>query len=273
MEVFPELSRNPIGEPQAILPSSSSAISHTNTPPTTHRTLSSSSHTANCHTYSHTTDHPHHTNTTTPTTTSITTFTSIIYPKQPRLNKSKNPTHTTSTTTTSTTKHLRSKKRKSTQITIPKRHPPTLSPFISTKIRLKQHKKYPLPFTHHRTSLTTHPTTSSIPSTTSTTKTPPNILISTNTPTSTTPTQSTSTTPTHNSLNTLTTITNTTPPAATTDTATINTTTTTTTTQTQIPSLMELNVSLPPRLYTPSTSLTIPLSLSSPPPLPPHFYP
>ena len=72
--------------------------------------------------------------------------------------------------------------------------------------------------------------------------------------------------------NTLTAITNTTTPTPTTNTttptATINVITiTTTAAQTQIASLMELNVPLPPRLRTPSTSLTIPLSSSSPPTL------
>ena len=149
----------------------SSTISHTSTSSTTLHTPSSVSHTR-CHT----TEHLHHTNTitptktTTPTTSSITMLTSIISPKQPCRKKIKNPT------TTITPNNI------STQITISKRKPPTLSPFISSDFRLKQRKKNPLPFTHHRTSLTkcpiTHLTTSS---TTSTTKTAPNTKISTTT--------------------------------------------------------------------------------------------
>ena len=64
--------------------------------------------------------------------------------------------------------------KQSPQITIPKRNPPILCPFISTNFRLKKHKKYPLPSTHHKTCLTTHPTMNSTPSPTCTTKTPPN---------------------------------------------------------------------------------------------------
>ena len=175
-EVFPELSENTIGEPATIPPPSSSTISstisHTSIPSTTLHTPSSVSHTANSHTHCHTIEHLHHTNTitptktTTPTTSSITTLTSIISPKQPRRKKKKNPTTTIPPNNTSA------------QITIPKRKPPTLSPFISTDFRLKQRKKYPLPFTHHRTSLTTRPTThSTTSSTTLTTKTAPNTKI------------------------------------------------------------------------------------------------
>ena len=164
--------------------------------------------------------------------------------------------------------------KQSTQITIPKRHPPTLSPFVSTDIRLKRHKNYPLPFAHQRSSLTTHPTTSSTSFTTSTTKTSLSTTISTipvQSP-STAPihyTCTTSTTPIHN---TFTTIINTTTPTTTinttTPTGTIGSTTTTNTaTQTKISPLMELIISLPPSLCTPSTSLTIPLPSSSPPSL------
>ena len=98
--------------------------------------------------------------------------------------------------------------------------------------------KNPLPFTHHRTSLTTclttHPTTSSTPSTTSTTKTPPNTKISTTTvkSTSTAPIHNTPNTPTTPIHDTPTTITNTTISTATINTTTpiasINATTTTT---------------------------------------------
>ena len=85
-------------------------------------------------------------------TTSITTFAPTISPKKSCFKRT----------------------RQSAQLTIPKRQAPTLSLFISTDIRLKCHKKSPLPFAHHRTSLTTHPTTSYTSSTTLTTKTPPN---------------------------------------------------------------------------------------------------
>ena len=275
-EVFPELSENTIGEPATIPPPSSSTISstisHTSIPSTTLHTPSSVSHTANSHTHCHTIEHLHHTNTitptktTTPTTSSITTLTPIISPKQPRRKKTKDPTTTILPNNTSA------------QITIPKRKPPTLSPFISTDFRLKQRKKYPLPFTHHRTSLTTRPTThSTTSSTTPTTKTAPNTKISTtatqstsNTPIHNIPT--TPTTPTHATLTTVSTTTiNTTTTNRITSIATINTTTTnnttattTTTRQTHIPSLMDLDISLPPRLRTPSLPLTIPL-VSSPP--------
>ena len=155
-EVFPELYENPIGE-AATIPPSSSSTSHTNIPYTTHHTLSIAC-TTNSYT-SHTSTCPdllHHTNTATPTTTSNTTFTPIIFPKHPRLGKTKKPAHTTSTastTTTSTTTSITTSipiiipkisrfkwTKKSAQITIPKRLPLTLSPFILTDIRLKCHK-------------------------------------------------------------------------------------------------------------------------------------
>ena len=164
-------------------------------------------------------------------------------------------TASTSTTTSITTSECTIFPKQSAQITVPKRHAPTLSSFISTDIRLKHHKKSPLSFVHQKTSLTTHPTTSPIFSTTFTTNTPPNTKIST------TSVQSTSTTLIHNISTTI-----------------INTTTptdgiaTTTASRTQIPALMELNISLPPRLLTPSASLAIPLSSSTPPSLP-HIFP
>ena len=148
----------------------------------------------------------------------------------------KTPASTTSaasTTTTSTTSSINtsapttfpkkpcSKRTKlSDKIIIPKRHPPTLSPFISTDFRLKLHKKYPLPFAHHRTSPTPHHQFHSFHYL-HTTKTPVNTKIST-TPaqsTSTAPIQITPSTSTIHIHNTLTTITNTTTP-----TTTINTT-------------------------------------------------
>ena len=81
-EVFPELSKNLIGEPATITPPSSSTISHTNISSSAHHTLSSISYTTNSHTHSYITDHLHHSNTTAPTTISITTLTSTISPKQ-----------------------------------------------------------------------------------------------------------------------------------------------------------------------------------------------
>ena len=282
-EVFPELYQNIIREP-AIIPPSSSSTSHTNTSIICH-TIPPIACIMNSYTHPHTTDHLHHTNTTTSTTTSITILSPIIFPKQPRLKKTKSartistvsPT-TTSTTTSITTsaptifpRKSRSKKTKqSTQITIPKRHIPTLSAFISSNIRLKHYKKSPLPFEHHRTSCTTHPATSST-STATTTKNPPNTKIST------TPEQSTSIALLYNTPTTIintttpTTTINTTTPTApttiintTTPTATINKTTTT---QTEIPPPMEPNISVPPRLRIPSTSLAIPLPSSTPPSL------
>ena len=156
-EVFPELSENIIREP-ATIPPSSSSTSHTNISSTTCHTIPPIACTTNSHTQPHTNDHLHHTKTTTSTTTSVTTLTPIVFPKQPRLKNTKS-THTTSTvspTTTSTTtsitksaptifptKSLSKRTKQSTQITIPKRHEPTISPFISTDIRLKRHKKSP----------------------------------------------------------------------------------------------------------------------------------
>ena len=93
MGSLPELFENPIGEPTTI-PPPSSTISHISTSSTTHHTPSSVSNNANSHTYSHTTEHLHHTNTTTPTATSITTLTPMISPKQPCQKKLKNHTCT-----------------------------------------------------------------------------------------------------------------------------------------------------------------------------------
>ena len=184
-DVFPEFSKNPTGEPAKIPPHSSSTISHNNISFTTHLTLFSISYTANSHTQFHTTDHLHHTNTTAPTdttaptTTSIITLTTTISPKQPPYKKIKNTACTTSTASTTKTSSTTSinksaptilpkerysiRTKQSTQITITKRNPPKLSPFISTVFRLKCPKKYPFPFIHHRTSLTKHPTPPSPP--------------------------------------------------------------------------------------------------------------
>ena len=119
---------------------------HTNTSSTTRHTIPPIACTINSHTHPHTTDHIHFTN----TTTSITTLTPIVFAKQPRLKKTKSARTistaspiTTSAPTIFPTKSCSKKTKQSTQITIPKRHAPTLSPFISTNIRLKCHKKSP----------------------------------------------------------------------------------------------------------------------------------
>ena len=145
-------------EPATIPPPSSSTISHTNISFTTHQTLSSISYTANSHAHSHTTDHLHHTNTTTPTTTFITptpphqlqVLSPLTHPSHPPNNhawkmqkKSARTTSTASTRTTSITmsinmsaptilpkKQLSRRTKQSAQITIPKKHPPTLSPLF-----------------------------------------------------------------------------------------------------------------------------------------------
>ena len=82
------------------------------------------------HTHLHTTDHLHHTNTTTSTTTSTASPTTT----------STTTSITTSAPTIFSTKLCSKRRKQSTQITIPKRHAPTLSLFISTNIRLKRHK-------------------------------------------------------------------------------------------------------------------------------------
>ena len=133
----------------ATIPPSSSSPSHTNISSTTYHTLSSIACTTNSHTLSHTTDHPHQTNT--PTITCMTTLAPVIFPKQPYLKTTK-PARTTSsisiTNTSATTstpaifsmKSCSKRIKQSAQITIPKRHAPTFSSFISTDIRLKRHK-------------------------------------------------------------------------------------------------------------------------------------
>ena len=117
---------------------------------------------------------------------------------------------------------------KPTHITILKRHAPT---FI--KFRLKRHNKSPLQFKNHTTSLITHPTTiskfSTSTSKTTTSKTPPNSKMSPSIKKKITPKQSTSTTDKKND------------PIQTTPTPIINTITTT---QTEIPALMQINISL-----------------------------
>ena len=117
---------------------------------------------------------------------------------------------------------------KPTHITILKRHAPT---FI--KFSLKRHNKSPLQFKNHTTSLITHPTTiskfSTSTSKTTTSKTPPNSKMSPSIKKKITPKQSTSTTDKKND------------PIQTTPTPIINTITTR---QTEIPALMQINISL-----------------------------
>ena len=165
MRGLPGALQKPIGKPATFSTPSSSSISstigHISISSTTPHTPPSVSHTINSRTHCHTIEHLHHTNTTTPTktttpvTSSITTLISIMSPKQPRRKKIKKLAPPVSTTTIST---IITPKNTSVQITIPKRKTPTLRPFISTDFRLKQRKSYSLPFTHHRTSLTTPPT-------------------------------------------------------------------------------------------------------------------
>ena len=158
----------------------------------------------------------------------------------------------------------------SAQITIPKRNPPTLSPFISTNFKLKQPKKYPLPFTpphhnpHHQfhtlhhlhhENLTQHENINhscTVHLQRSYTQYSPN------------PHHSYAQNSYHYHQDHYSHPFHQHQPPITTINATI-TTTTTTATQTQMPSLMELDISLPPRLCTPSMLLTIPLSSFSPP--------
>ena len=244
------------------MPPSDSSTRHTNTS----HTLFSNTCTTKTQTHFHTTDHFHHTNSTTqPQLLSPSSLPS--YPKQTGLKKTKNLLalhqhplpQPPQLPPPSPPLHLPCSRRakQSTQFTIPKRHAPSLIPFISNDIRLKRHKNYFLAFAHRRTSLTTHPTTSSTSHTTSTTKSSPYIKVST------TPVQSTSIVPIHDTPST---ITNTATPITAinipTPTATINITTTAT--QIQIPYLMELKISLPPKLCTPSPSLTISLLSSTP---------
>ena len=185
--------------------------------------------TTTSHIHPYTTDYLHHINNINSITTSITTFTPIISPNNhaPKIQKNL----LAQLPSSSPNKH------------IPKRQKnPLISPFpkfASTDIRLKGYKKSPLSIQHHETSFTTHPTTSSI---STTTKKPPNTmsLFTINKPLLNSPPSLllNKTTPS-------TTINTTTP------TTTINTTTTT---QTEIPSYIQLNIPLPPRFCTPSTT-------------------
>ena len=137
--------------------------------------------------------------------------------------------------------------------------------FPATDFRLKRLKKSPLPLQHHKTILQLYHNTSPKSSTTTTTatKTPPlNSQI--------TPAQSTST----NTSSTITVATTTANTATTTTTHTTSTsfnnttanTTTTNNTSTQtdipIPALMQLNIPIPYRICTPSTSIIILLQSS-----------
>ena len=132
--------------------------------------------------------------------------------------------------------------------------------FPATDFRLKRLKKSPLPFQHHKAIIQLdHNTIPKSSSATTTTKPPPlNSEI--------TPTQSTST----NTPSTITVATTTANTATTTTTHTVSTsytiptasTTTTSNTSTQsdipIPALMQLNIPIPSRIRTPSTSLPYP---------------
>ena len=161
-------------------------------------------------------------------------------------------------------KKKKKSKNSSSHITIPKRHAPT-NVFPATDFRLKRLKKSPLPFQHHKAILqpdhNTNPKSSHITTTTKppplnpeiTQKTQPN---STNTPSSltvATTTANTATTTTNHIVNTS---------YTSNTTGTTTTTNTSTQTDTPIPALMQLNIPIQSRIYTPSTSITIPLSPS-----------
>ena len=232
-EVFLELSTNP-GEAatnQPFSPSTTQAIISSTTQVCTTTTTTPSS----SHTQPQNSGHLHHTNI-------------------PISNNSK--------------KSKKSKKSKNPpQITIPKGHSPT-NMFPATDFRLKRLKKFPLPFQHHKAILqldhNTSPKSSST-STTTTTKPPPlNSEITQKIQSASTNTASSITVAT-TTANTTTTTTNHTVSTSYTSTnayATTTTTNTRTQTKTPIPALMQLNIPIPSRIHTPSTSITIPLSSS-----------
>ena len=265
-EVFPVFSKNPIGKPATISPSSSST-SHTNIFSTTHHTLSSIA-TNHLHHTNHNLYHHSHTHYVPQTSTHEKDKKSCSHhihssyhnhfnqhfhhhirnyhlPQEITFQKVKTicpdhylkekPTHAQSI-------HFNRYQAKSSK--------KNLSSHSHTTGLTSQHTPPPVPLppppppqkTHQHQNINHSCTVHLLYSTVHLLSGPPIH----NTPT-------TSTTPIQN---TRTTITNTT-----TSTTTINTTTPTDTTdtpatarRTQIPSLMELNVSLPPRLHTPSTS-------------------
>ena len=288
-EVFPELSKNPSREPATIPSSISSTISHTNislplTTPSSHPTPPTPTPILTPQTISTTRTPPHQPQPLSP-------LSHPSYPPnnhsgkrqkillaphpQPPLQQPQPPCPSTRPRLPSCPRNHVPKGETIRPDNHPKEKPTHTQSGHFHQFQAKATQKYPLPFIHNRTNLTTrpttHPTTSSIPSTTSNTKIAP-LLHSPPLPIHNTPT--TRNTSKHN---TLTTITNTTFPTTTINTTcpplpitTINAATTITTTaatQTQIPPLMGLDVSLPPKLLTPSVSLTIPLSSSSPPSL------
>ena len=139
--------------------------------------------------------------------------------------------------------------------------------FPATNFRLKRLKKSPLPFQHHKAILQLdHNTSPKSSSTTTTTKPPPPNSEITPTQSTSTNTPSTFTVATTTTNNTATTTTSHTASTSYANTTTNTTTTTNTSTQTDtdipIPILMQLNIAIPSRICTPSTSITIPLSSS-----------
>ena len=225
-EVFPELSTNP----------GQRAMSQQFTPSTTQAIISTTqvcTKTTSSLAQPHNSGHLHHTN----------ILISNNSKKSKKSKKSKNP---------------------SPHITVPKRHAPK-NMFPATDFKLKHLKKSPLPFQHHKSILQPdHNTNPKSSDTTITTKSPPL------NPEITQKIQSTSTnTPSYvavatTTANTATTTTNHTVSTSYTSTTTSTTTTTNTSTQTDtpIPALMQLNIPIPSRIHTPSTSITIPLSPS-----------
>ena len=247
-EVFPEFLDNH-REP-ATIPLTNPSTIHTSTSSTTHCstylvTLTTISH-ADPQTISYTNitisnNTPKLAQTTlstTPTTISITTtsfFEPATFPKQP-------PSKTNSF-------------KKSARVTIPKGRPPLFDIFPSRDFRLKQHKKYSLPFRKFHTSLITAPTSDSKSSTsisiTTVTKLSPKSRISPPTSPKPTPKHFTSITDKHHF-----------------SAKDIAPTATTNTSPTKIPALMSINTNLPPKFcmsHPHTSSITIPLSPSIPP--------
>ena len=240
-KIFPELSTNP-GE---------SLTNQQFTPSTTQAVISTTQvciNTTSSHAQHHNSGHLHHTN----------ISTSNNSKKSKNSKNSKNPLP---------------------HITIPKRHAPT-NKFSTTDFRLKRLKKSPLPFQHHKAILqpdhNTNPKSSTPPPPPPQNPTPPN-------PEITRKTQSTSNSPSSVAVattiaNTATTTTNHTVRTSYTSATTSATTTTNISTQTDnpTPALMQLNIPIPSRIHTPSTSITLPLSPSitpssiAPSPIFPH---
>ena len=161
-------------------------------------------------------------------------------------------------------KKIQKFKESITHITIPKRHTHT-NVFPATGFWLKRLKKSPFLFQHHKAILQLdHNTNPKSSYTTTTTKPPPlNPEITQKTQSNSTNTPSSLVVAT-TTANTTTTTTNHTVSTSYTSSTTSTTTTTNTSTQTDtpIPALMQLNIPIPPRIHTPSTSITILLSPS-----------